>query len=76
MASIIPRFGRFYDYFDDNAAANPMFTMEQLAVITLDEAVMILTFTKCPLVFITLAGYFYYFNRGWYDDDKAAERWR
>ena len=32
-----------------------MFTMEQLAVITLDEAVMILTFTKCPLVFITLA---------------------
>ena len=55
MASIIPRFGRFYDYFDDNAAANPMFTMEQLAVITLDEAVMILTFTKCPLVFITLA---------------------
>ena len=58
MASIIPGFGRFYDYFDDNAAGNrgnPMFTMEQLAVITLDEAVMILTFTKCPLVFITLA---------------------
>lgn len=37
------------------SSTNPVFTMEQLAVITLDEAVMILTFTKCPLVFITLA---------------------